>query len=247
MPAFTECLVAAIARLQSILDRIALFIEQEATVFRVETCKEGSMKRVHFRSWALGVTLVLAMLVPIAGIDHRTLLAQSPEAESGCGAGSAITEKGEMLAPGVTRQSSTVTFVPVGTAVQFAIASIVCIDPDTPILVETSPDIQVFGIAAITVLEGSLDVTLVKPCTGTASCTVSGIARVGRLAADNTVTWTDLTAGGPAETLELGDTAIFENVTIHATSGPSQTIIGTVGTQAVSGGGGCPGACYQFP
>jgi hypothetical protein len=208
------------------------------------------MRRVSLRSFALVVTLVLAMLVPVAGIGSRTLLAQTPEATpepTGCVASTPIADTGEEFPPGLARESSRESLATVEASLQVAIASVICIAPDTDIVVQGSQDIVMPGLSAATIIEGQLNVTLVKACAQPVGCTTGGSARVGRVASNNVVFWTELTVGGPTVILKLGDVIILENVTVRLRSGPDGAVVGSVGSFTFQPGSGCPASCWQFP
>jgi len=188
-----------------------------------------------------------ALLLTAAPSFARAAAVATPPAAVACAVNPDLAQHPALLPdpPHVVRQYVVVGETSTGTAFNDAFGSTYCIDPNTAIMVEGKPAIQQRGLTAMTVIEGSLTVTLVGKCAALNCTTAGGSARIGHVESSNQVTWTVLAIGGTA-TLKPGDTAIFEDVVINASSGADKTIVATVSTVQNNPGGGCIASCWQF-
>jgi hypothetical protein len=124
--------------------------------------------------------------------------------------------------------------------------STICLSADITVLVNGTDPIQQFGIGTLIVLEGSLTIELVAPCSGTGCAEAEGSLTIGTVDSSNAVNWTTVGAGVQV-TLSPGDLVILENVTVWITTGHEGARVGATGVFSFRPGGGCPGSCWQYP
>lgn len=210
------------------------------------------MNADRLRHAVLVATLVLSSFAFANGARSSALAAQDNPPD--CGTSDWIEENSESHPNHVVRQANDVDLTMVelgddagGVVVLFiSITSTVCIDPDTSIDGHQDAGqqpLRQLGTATVTVVEGSLSVTVVGLCPTPGCTTTDGSARI-RLAGE--ATWTDIAAGAPA-TVEAGDTVVLSNVTVEMESGTEQTVIASSGGYTFAPGGGCPSSCWQVP
>jgi len=173
--------------------------------------------------------------------------AGQPAAAAGCAANSGVPQHPALLPepPHVVREYVVVGETSTGTTFNDVFGATYCIDANTAIKVDDAPAIHQRGLSVVTVIQGSLIVTLVGKCAVINCMTAAGGARIGHVETTNQVTWTDLAIGATAILLP-GDTAILDDVVINAASGPEQTIVATTSTVQNNPGSGCLAACWQF-
>jgi len=108
-------------------------------------------------------------------------------------------------------------------------------------------NIRQMGTANITMIQGSLDVTLKATCADAPGCTGgTGVARFARTNAENQVVWTDLEVDS-LTTILPGDLLVVENVTVIYTAGAEGALVSSSGAYNPGPGEGCPARCWQFP
>jgi hypothetical protein len=197
-------------------------------------------------AWRI-LLLACVLALAVAPSFVRAAVPATPATIAGCAANPDLAQYPSLLPepPGVVRQYVIAGETSTGTTFTDALAATYCINADTAVTVDGSPDIHQRGVSVVTVIEGSLTVTLVGRCAELNCTTAAGTARIGHVETNNQVSWTELGVG-IAATLRPGDTAIFADVLITAAAGPDQTTVATLSTVQNSPGGGCLASCWQF-
>jgi hypothetical protein len=226
------------------------------------------MRSRLMRPLLISVILVLSLL-PIAVSIAR----QTPEGTPGfsstttinCGTEKRLGDQVQPMPDGMTVQYVCVTYD--SYTGQVVVSGIYIIDRDQTIdgydaNGDSQRGIVSTGLQSITVLDGSIFITVIGICGLHADCSSidAAVAEVGRVVKRDQyigVEWTPLAISGAGDVgtpaadapqrteIKVGETVRLQNVIFVLESGSAGAKIGTNGTTFKFGGGGCPVRCIQ--
>ena len=206
------------------------------------------------RSRTLGLILALLLAVSFGAVGHAQGQEATPAPDEHCGVALPSQIQPSPLPAGVTTIWACWSTIPADGDVPeiYSVGRMLRFDPNFSLVDSSGVPVQVLqhGFAAVTVLQGELNIKLIAPC-ATSGCdpdTGLGSAKVGKVVDSLNMGWDDLPLNPPTPTtITAGQTVLLENVTIELSAGSQGALVSSTGVLVREGGGGCTNVCVQFP